>query len=111
MSEIVVVASFTAHQGTEEAAEIFLADLLDTTHAEDGCLLYALHRGVEDPSRFVFVERWESRPLLDAHLNSAHIQTALSRVPEFFSNSDIVYYEAVPGGHSDKGSIAGHARA
>ncbi|MGB3484734.1 MAG: putative quinol monooxygenase [Mycobacterium sp.] len=110
MSEIIVVASFIAKPGKEREAEEFLADLLDETHNEDGCLLYALNRGLEDPRRLVYVERWENRPLLDKHLNSAHIQTALSRVGEFFSATpDIVYYEERPGGHPDKGSISGHA--
>lgn len=110
MSEVVVVASFVTHPGKEAAAEKFLTDLLAPTHAEDGCLLYAVHRGLDDPRRLVYVERWESRPLLDKHRDSEHIQTALSRVGEFFSETpDIVYYEAIPGGDADKGTIAGHA--
>ena len=110
MSEVVVVASFVTHPGKEAEAEQFLTDLLAPTHAEDGCLLYAVHRGLDDPRRLVYVERWESRPLLDKHHDSEHIQTALTRVGEFFSEApDIVYYEAIPGGDADKGTIAGHA--
>lgn len=110
MSEVVVVASFVVQPGKEEEAEKFLSDLLVPTHAEAGCLLYAVHRGIEDPFRLVYIERWESRPLLDQHTSSEHIQTALSRVGEFFSETpDIIYYEAIPGGDVDKGTIAGHA--
>lgn len=110
MSEVVVIASFVARPGKEQEAEKFLWDLLATTHAEAGCLLYALHRGIDDPRRIVYVERWESRPLLEQHLYSDHIQTALSQVGEFFAEvPDIVYYEAIPGGDADKGTIAGHA--
>jgi quinol monooxygenase YgiN len=110
MSEVVVVASFAAQSGKEQEAEKFLWELLATTHAEAGCLLYALHRGLDDPRRIVYVERWESRPLLEQHLHSEHIQGALARVGEFFSEApDIVYYEAIPGGDADKGTIAGHA--
>jgi quinol monooxygenase YgiN len=110
VSEIVVIASFVAQPGKEQEAEKFLWDLLATTHTEEGCLLYALHRGVDDPRRMVYVERWGSRPLLEQHLYSEHIQTALSRVGEFFAEQpDIVYYEAISGGDADKGTIAGHA--
>lgn len=110
MSEVVVIASFVAQPGKEAEAEKFFADLLAETHAEPGCLLYALHRGTDDPRRFAFAERWESRPLLEQHLASEHIQTALARVPEFCSQApDIIYYDAVPGGQADKGTIAGHA--
>ena len=114
MSEVVVIASLIARPGKEPEAQKFLSDLLATTHAEQGCMLYALHHGTDDPRHFVFVERWESRPLLDKHLASEHIQTALTRVGEhggdlFTQALDVRYYDAIPGGETDKGSIAGHA--
>lgn len=110
MSEIIVVASFKALPGKERDLEAFLAALLEKTHEEAGCLLYALNRGVDDPSRLVYVERWENRDLLLKHLHSDHIQKALGEVDAYLAEDhDIVYYEEVPGGHSDKGSISGHA--
>jgi len=110
MSEVVVIASFLAQPGKESATEKFLSGLLAETHAEEGCLLYAVHRGIDDPRRLAFVERWTSRPLLERHLASEHIQSALARVPEFCSQApDIIYYESIPGGAADKGTIAGHA--
>jgi quinol monooxygenase YgiN len=110
VSEIVVVGSFTAQPGKQaEAAESFKA-LIEPTHREEGCILYALHRGVDDPSRLAFVERWASREALDAHLASPHIQEVLGRVEELFGDSaDIVVYEPLPGGDAKKGSIAAHA--
>lgn len=110
MSEIVVVGSFTARPGKEaEALEAFRA-LVDPTHGEEGCVLYALHQGADDPRRLAFVERWASRELLDAHLSSAHVQQALTRLDELFSDGgEIVVYDAVPGGEPTKGSLADHA--
>ena len=112
MAEVVVIASFIAQPGKEEAAKKFFADLLAETHAEDGCLLYALHQGTEDSKRFAFVERWESPELLAKHLASDHIQTALAAVGQYCSEEpDIVYYNAIDGGTKTAGSIAGHAAA
>lgn len=110
MPEVVVVGSFTAQPGKEdEAAEAFRA-LLEPTHREDGCVLYALHQGADDPRRLAFVERWASREALEAHLSSPHIQEVLARAPQLFSDGgDIVVYEPAPGGESTKGSLAGHA--
>jgi quinol monooxygenase YgiN len=110
MPEIVVVGSFTAQPGKEaEAAEAFKA-LMEPTHREEGCILYALHQGVDDPRRLAFVERWASREALDAHLASPHVQEVLARVEELFGgSSDIVVYEPLPGGDTKKGSIAAHA--
>jgi quinol monooxygenase YgiN len=110
MSEVVVVGSFKAQSGKEdEGLEAFKA-LVAPTHAEDGCILYALHQGSDDPSRLAFVERWESRELLDAHLQSPHVSAILERADELFGDSaDIVVYEAVPDGEERKGSLAAHA--
>jgi quinol monooxygenase YgiN len=110
MSEIVVVGSFTAQPGKEtEAAEAFRG-LMDPTHRENGCILYALHQGADDPRRLAFVERWASREALRAHLASPHVQAILARAQELFSDSgDIVVYEPLSDGDPQKGSIAGHA--
>ena len=110
MSEVVVVGSFRAVEGKEtEALEAFKA-LVEPTHAEDGCILYALNQGVDDPRRLAFIERWASREALDAHLKSPHIAVVLERVEELFGDSaDITVFEAVPGGEHKKGSLAAHA--
>ncbi len=109
MSEVVVVGSFIARSGKEDDALDAFKGLVEPTHAEDGCILYALHRGNDDPKRLAFVERWESRDLLNAHLASDHVQGILTRVDELFENADIVVYNAVPGGETRKGALAAHA--
>jgi quinol monooxygenase YgiN len=109
MSEIVVVGSFTAKAGMEEEAAAAFEALVEPTHGEEGCILYALHRGAQDPRRLAFVERWESAELLQAHLASDHVQAVLAKAPELFDADDIVVYEALPGGERVKGSLADHA--
>jgi quinol monooxygenase YgiN len=110
MSEIVVVGSFTARPGKEAEGLEALRALVEPTHPEDGCILYALHQGADDPARLAFVARWTSRAALDAHLASDHVKAALERAEELFGDSgDIVVYEAVPGGEPRKGSLAEHA--
>jgi quinol monooxygenase YgiN len=37
------------------------------SRTEPGCLAHHLHVDVEDPHRFVFVERWTDRAALDEH--------------------------------------------
>jgi quinol monooxygenase YgiN len=110
MSEVVVVGSFTAQAGKEREAAAAFEALVAPTHDEDGCILYALHRGLEDPRRLAFIERWESAEALQAHLGSDHIQAVLAKAPELFDGpGDITVYEAMPGGHRVKGSLADHA--
>ena len=110
MPEVIVVGAFKANPGKEEdALEAFRA-LVEPTHREEGCIVYALHRGSDDPARFAFIERWESRELLDAHLASDHVAAALERADELWGeNGEITVYEAVPAGEPDKGLLAEHA--
>jgi quinol monooxygenase YgiN len=109
MAEVVVIASLTAEPGKEREAEEALRAIIEPSHAEDGCLLYALHRGTDDPRRLSFVERWSSREQLNAHLGSPHMQEGLARLGELFGqNIDIVFYEPIPAGDAAKGSLAGN---
>jgi quinol monooxygenase YgiN len=110
MGEVVVVGSFTARAGKEQEAEDALRSLVEPTHDEQGCILYALHRGTDDPRRLTFIERWDSREALDAHLSSPHVEAVLARAEGLFGDSaEIVVYEALPGGEARKGSLAEHA--
>jgi quinol monooxygenase YgiN len=110
MSEVVVVGSFTAEPGKEREAEEVFRALLEPTHAEEGCILYALHRGTDDPRRLTFIERWASPEALQAHLDSPHIKDVLARADDLFGDSgEIVVYQALAGGVQRKGSLAAHA--
>jgi quinol monooxygenase YgiN len=109
MSEVVVVGSFVARDGKEsEAIEAFRA-LVEPTHAEDGCILYALHQGHDDPRKLAFIERWESKDLLEAHLGSDHVKEVLTKADDLFASADITTYDALPGGQERKGALAAHA--
>jgi quinol monooxygenase YgiN len=110
MSEVIVVGSFSARPGREQEAEQAFEAILEPTHAEDGCVLYALHRGIQDPRRLTFIERWSSQEALAAHLDTPHIQAVLARAEDLFEEGgEIVVYEALPGGQPKKGSLAAHA--
>jgi quinol monooxygenase YgiN len=110
MPEVVVVGSFKINAGREEEALEAFRALVEPTHREAGCILYALHRGADDPARLTFIERWESREQLDAHLASDHVAAVLERADELWGdNGEITVYEAVPAGEPRKGSLAEHA--
>jgi quinol monooxygenase YgiN len=109
MAEVVVVGSFVAREGKEDEARAAFEALVQPTHAEDGCILYALHQGHDDPRKLAFVERWASVDAINAHLESDHIKELLARVDDLFAESDITIYDALPGGEERKGSLAAHA--
>ena len=44
------------------------------TQQEKGCIGYDLHESVTKPGTYVFVERWENRDALTAHMNAEHFK-------------------------------------
>ena len=110
MAEIVVTGAFKINPGKEdEALEAFTA-LVAPTHAEKGCILYALHQGVDDRGRLTYIERWESREDLDAHLETDHVKGLLERSDELWGDNGVItVFEAVPAGEPKKGTLKDHA--
>jgi quinol monooxygenase YgiN len=106
MSEVVVAASFKVKDGREQEAEDALRAVARETHKEDGCLLYALHRGVDDPGRFVLLERWRSREDLDAHLRQPYIAQLAATADALEEPAGVWFTEALPEGDPDKGALS-----
>lgn len=106
MSEVVVVATFKAQAGKEEDARAALESLVASTHSEAGCILYAMHQGIDDPARFGFVERWASREHLEGHNGSAHVADLIAHLDELFTEPpDVVVCEPRPAGDAGKGAL------
>ncbi|TBR61464.1 antibiotic biosynthesis monooxygenase [Mastigocladus laminosus UU774] len=83
-----VVARISAHpEKVEELKAVFL-ELIEPTRQENGCIKYELLQNQSDPTEFTFVEEWTSDEALDAHLGSAHIQTAVAKLKDLVA-SDI----------------------
>jgi len=73
VAEVVVVVLFRAKPGRGADAEAAFAEAVPPTHAEEGCVAFAVHRVAGDADRFALIERWESREALDAHLATPHL--------------------------------------
>lgn len=100
---LVVVARLKAKPGKESELEAELKALIPQTHREPGCLLYRLHRAVEDPARFVFYEHWASEEAFNAHMQTPYLQALLPRIPDLTAEPpDITTYEQLPGGLPEK---------
>lgn len=108
MSEVVVVAIATAADGRADEAEALIRGVIPATHAEAGCLTYALHRDVSDPHRLVLIERWSSREALDQHLASDHLTAFRAAVRDLAAApSQVFILEALPDGDPVKGMLGG----
>ena len=64
---IIVTGSAIAREGAEaQVQEISLEHVL-RSRTEPGCLSHEVSRDVEEPRRFVFVERWADMAALQVH--------------------------------------------
>lgn len=105
MAEVVVLASLNARAGQEDAVLAGLAEAAARTHEEAGCLLYALHRSTDDPTRIVLVERWESREALDEHFTKPYIRALGEQTHLLDGTPDVYFLEPVPAGDVAKGRL------
>jgi quinol monooxygenase YgiN len=105
MPEVIVVATFAARSGQAPAVERALRAAIAPTHAEDGCILYALHAGVSDPDTFVFIERWASDEALAVHAERPWV-TGLSAIAGLLATPpQVATYRALPDGEEPKGRL------
>ena len=80
-----VVAHLQANPGREEALRSVLTEFVAPTRLEAGCLRYDLYVDLDDPTKFTFIEEWETREALDNHGQSKHIALGRAKFPELLA--------------------------
>ncbi len=73
MAEVIGIVGITVEEGREDALKQAFEACAKGTHAEEGCLKYALHVDNADPRSFVLLERWRSQEDLDAHMTKPYV--------------------------------------
>jgi len=56
-----------------EAARVIMAEMIEASRAEAGCLEYSYAEDVLDRGLIHITECWKDRTALDAHFHSAHL--------------------------------------
>ena len=80
--EIEVVAIIQAKSGHEEALEAAAKACITPTRAETGCISYILTTDPTKAGKLVFIETWQSKAALDAHMQTPHLQRFVAEVGE-----------------------------
>jgi quinol monooxygenase YgiN len=93
---LTIVAKLVAKPGQEATLERELTRLLAPTRAEEGCLLYDLHRSIEDPAVFLFYETWESMAAWQAHMKTPHLTAMAATTAELIAEREILQMERFP---------------
>lgn len=80
MSELHVVATIPAAEGSVPAVREALQTLVAATRDEPGCVSYDLFESASAPGTFVTVERWADQAAMDAHMTTPHLAAAFAAV-------------------------------
>jgi quinol monooxygenase YgiN len=103
---VTVIARLQLKAGREADADAALAELIDATHAEAGCLAYALHNDPADARARVLIERWTSQVALDNHFQQPHMAAFAARGEELLDGApDNSVLEPVVAGDPATGSL------
>ena len=97
-----VTAVFTAKEGHEADVKRIFEAVVEPTMQDKGCVSYALNRAQDDPRTFVFMEEWESREDLEAHLATEHISQGLEEASPHLEDQNIMILERVAGGDAPR---------
>ena len=67
-----------AETSSDKAGELnsVCLDLIGPTRKDAGCISYELYQDVTNPGKFTFIENWQSREHLEAHLKTPHMAEA-----------------------------------
>lgn len=94
---VIVTGSVRARPETVDDLARLSLEHVHRSRAEPGCLLHSVHRDVEDPLRFVFLEHWADRAALATHFAvpaSGEFVTAVGALADGPTALEI--YEAEP---------------
>ena len=71
--QLPIIVKFKVKPDKIELVTSELLKILEPTRKEDGCILYDLHRDLEDPTVLMFYEIWETVSAWKAHDEMEHI--------------------------------------
>lgn len=77
-----VVAVVEAKPGSEQVVRQGMEALVAPTRAEEGNIAYRLTESIAAPGTFITLEEWSDPSDLDVHLQTVHVQQALTTLGE-----------------------------
>jgi len=69
---LIVLAKITAKDGMVDNILNETKTLIEATRNEEGCIEYNLYNSTEKKNILTFVEKWDSKESLEAHVKQAH---------------------------------------
>ena len=95
---MIVVAKLKAAAGKEKEMEKALLDIIPKVSEEEGTLVYTLHQDQNDPTVFLFYEKYKDTDALVAHSSTPHFKELFKTLkPLLDGNPEIAMYNELAG--------------
>ena len=95
---MIVVAKLKAAAGKEKEMEKALLDIIPKVSEEEGTLVYTLHQDQNDPTVFLFYEKYKDTDALVAHSSTPHFKELFRTLkPLLDGNPEIAMYNEIAG--------------
>lgn len=69
--------------------------LIEETRKEKGCIAYDLCQDINNPNILTFLERWESKEALDAHMKTTHFMEIVPKLKDLRESSELNIYKEI----------------
>jgi quinol monooxygenase YgiN len=100
---VVLVATFQPTPGRIDDLIEAITSVIPSVHTEDGCELYALHRGKDT---LVMIEKWSSRDALKAHGSGPAIAEMGPKLKGLLAAPpEVLRFESIPAGTESQGTL------
>ena len=94
---IYVVATTQVKPDSRDAFIKGAKECIEATRKEKGCIAYDLNRDLEDPTKFLFYERWQSVDALSTHLNAEHTKKLVGGLGKLLEGAPAFHFYQRPG--------------
>ena len=61
-----------------------------TVKSDQGCISYSMYQDINDPLHCTFIEEWETKELLDKHMQAAHCVELIPKIGECCSRPTVI---------------------
>jgi quinol monooxygenase YgiN len=70
-------------------------ELVAETRKEEGCITYALHQDINDPSIITMLEEWVDEEALNQHNKSEHVKRIVPKLRKLRESTEVNIYREV----------------
>ena len=92
-----VMIAGVAKLGMEEYVERYLKQLMVHSRQDKGCLVYNIHRSIDNPSEFMVYMLWQSEEAFEKHNQTSEMQVFKKRLSKemFEQQSPKTYWHLI----------------